>query len=437
MRNGAEQEARAQAQRLFGAGRGGAAPIGRGVTERAPKAPLPNARQVTPAPLVDWLPPPALPGSAPRQRRHRLLLGSALLFILMPALLLAAYLYLVVPDQYASVTAFSVRQEEPASAAAEMLGGFAGLARGSSSDMDVLYAFIRSQDMVARIDARLDLRAIYAPSATARWPDPLFTLPADATIEQLRDHWRRVVRLDYDQGEGLIEVTVVAFSATDARRVAEAVLAESTTMINALADAAREDATRVARDELGLAEQRLAAARRGLTAFRDTNQLVDPTADLQSRMGVIDTLNTQLAEALIELDLLRRGTSADDARIRLRQDKIAVIEARLAEERRKLGAGPGNAAGDTPYAGVMERYEALSIERDFAEQAWVSARTAFEAARSEAARQSRYLAAHIRPTLAQTAEYPRRWLILGLAVLFLALSWVILALGAWSMRDQR
>ncbi len=389
----------------------------------APRPPGPP-RPLQPAAAA----PAAAPGSARMQGRHRGALASFVLLVLLPLAALAWYLWGVAEDQYASVTSFSVRREDQASPM-QLLGGFAGLSSGSSSDTDILYEFIRSQDMVARIDARLNLRGMYGRPG----PDPVFTLPADATVEDLRDHWQRMVRISYDQGDGIIEVTALAFTPEGAQQLAGAILEESTAMINELSAAARADATRHAQEELDRAMVRLQAARAALTAFRSTHQIVDPEADLQSRMGVIDRLNTQLAEALVELDMLLQDTGAGDPRVRLRRDKIAVIEARIAAERSKFSSGSGAEA----YATVVGEFERLTVEREFAEQAYLSALAAHDAARAEAQRQSRYLAAHVRPTLAQTAEYPQRLRITALAGLFLLLGWSVLTLIAWSVRDRR
>ena len=55
----------------------------------------------------------------------------------------------------------------------------------------------------------------------------------------------------------------------------------------------------------------------------------------------------------------------------------------------------------------------------------------------KARRQSRYLAPHIQPTLAQSSLYPRRALISGMAALFLLLGWGIIMLVYYNVRDNR
>ena len=74
---------------------------------------------------------------------------------------------------------------------------------------------------------------------------------------------------------------------------------ESHRRINALSDIAREDTTRYARQELETAKTRLKAAREALTAFRMRSRMVDPAADIQGKMGLLNSLQAQLAQALI------------------------------------------------------------------------------------------------------------------------------------------
>jgi len=52
-------------------------------------------------------------------------------------------------------------------------------------------------------------------------------------------------------------------------------------------------------------------------------------------------------------------------------------------------------------------------------------------------RQSRYLAAHVRPTLAEAAVRPERIKITALVALFAFLSWGFLVLAAYALRDRR
>jgi capsular polysaccharide transport system permease protein len=369
-------------------------------------------------------------GPARMRRRHWLLGVSFVLCVILPTLVSGYYLYTHAADQYASKVGFSVRSEETGSAF-ELLGNLTSISGSSSSDTDILYEFIQSQEMVEEVDAELDLRRIFSKPDN----DPVFTLDPEASIEDMVDYWSRMVRLVYDPGTGLIEVEVRAFDPLDAQKIAQNLFDRSSAMINELSAVARADVTRYAREELDQALGRLKDARKALTLFRNETQIVDPSADIQGQMGLLNSLQAQLAETLIELDLLAETARSDDPRVEQAKRKTVVIEKRIAEERRKLGV---SGAGDTRvFADLVGQFESLQVDLEFAEKAYVSALSAYDTAVAEARRQSRYLTAYLRPTLAETPQYPQREILLAVIALILFGSWTILSLVYYSLRDRR
>lgn len=400
-----------------------AAPPATAAPAKAPPAKKPAPKKIPVAPPA----PPARP-----RRRHLGILVSFLFLVLAPLGVAAYYLWTQAQDQYASSVAFTVRREE-APSAVDLLGGLTNLSSASSSDSDVLFEFIQSQELVGKIDERLDLRGLYAaPYET----DPIFALVPGASIEDLLDYWRRMVQISYAPGTGLIEVQVRSFDPQISKRIAEEIFAESSRMINALSAIAREDAMRYAREELAAALTQLSTARQALTAFRSRNQIVNPDADIQVQMGLLGSLQQMLGRELIDYDLLRETARDDDPRVVQAERRIAAIRERIREERLKFGSGGSEGeAGD--YADVVAEFERLTVEREFAENKYTSALSNFDAAQANAQRQSRYLAAFVQPTLAESPEYPRRELILGLCALLLFGSWCILVLVYYSLRDRR
>jgi len=413
-----------------------------GVAGGAKLAAVPSVKSATP--LAAQSKPMAKPRSVPINKpitirpvvalarirgRHRLLIASFALVVLLPILIAAAYLWGKAADQYASTVGFSVRREE-ASAAIDMLGGLAGLSKSSSSDTDILYEYLRSQKLVANMDAKLNLRAIWSKPQG----DPIFTFDPSGSVEDLLDYWRSMVSTSYDGSTGLIEVRVLAFDPQDATRIATELLDESSRMINDLGAAAREDAVRFSRDELTEAENRLRDAREAVTAFRVKNQIVDPTTDFQALAGLVASLENQLAAAQIEIDLLG-DMPAGDPRLAQAKRRIQVIEARIAAERAKVG---DNAViGQKDYAALASDYERLAVDREFAERAYVATLAAYDTAKAESQRTSRYLAAHIMPTTAEVSRFPERLSMLGLLALFLLLAWSVTTLIIYSLKDRR
>ncbi len=393
-----------------------------------PEVPQDDDERGRASPVTNFAVKPAVQ-SATFRIRHFALILSLFAMVVVPVMVSAWYLWTVAVDQYESSAGFSVRAEGQ-SVTPDILGGFLGVGSSSTAeDMYILNEFITSQEMVETIDAKLDLRKLFSKPEN----DPVFAFDATGTIEDLVDYWGRMVIVDHDASTGLMSLTIYAFSSKDAVDISKAVLAESTQAINKLSERAREDSTRYARENLEIAKQRVADARAAVTEFRAKYQISDPSADVASQMGVLSSLQQQLASELIELDLLRGAAQTDDPRIGQHERRIAAIEERIAQERVKLGVGDGGSG----YATIVGDYEKLSVDQQFAEQAYLAAMAGFDVSASSAQQQSRYLATFVQPTRAEASTAPRReiWLLMiSLSCLFI---WAAVVLIYYSLRDRR
>lgn len=398
-----------------------------------PAAPAAAAAAASPAAAPKPAPAAAKPVLPPAraariETRHKLIGLSFLLLVALPISALAVYLWGFARDQYASHLGFSVRSET-AIQPLEILGGLTGKANSSSSDPDILYKFINSRAMVEAVDKELDLRRIWGQ---ADGSDPLFAYRGGKSIEDLLDHWSRKVLVYYDSG--MLDVRVLAYDPKDAQNIAQAVFDNSSNMINQLNDIAREDTIRYSREELEKSVERLKVARQAMTEFRDRHQLVDPTADVQGQLGILTSLQQQLAEAVIGLGMLQSNSRGDDPRIDQQKLRIKVIEDQIQQERQKFG---GATQEGEVLSSVVGEFERLAVDRQFAETTYTAALASFDNAQSEAQRKSRYLAAYVKPTLAETAEFPERLKILATFSFFIVLLWSIGVLVYYSIRNRR
>lgn len=376
-------------------------------------------------------------GAARLKRRHHGVALSFLGLVVLPLLVAAWYLWTQAQDQYVSRAGFVVRREEIASAV-DVFGGLANLSSTDTTDSDILYEFIQSREMVQAVDQALDLRALYSKFQR---DDALFSLRNNASIEALHRYWQNMVKVSYASGTGLIKIEVKAFAAADAQEIAEEIVRQSTRMINDLSAIAREDAIKYARVELETAMDQLREARQAITAFRSRTQILNPSADIQIQMGLLTSLQQRLGDEMITHDMLLNNTSETDPRVIEARQRIAAISERIRQERAKFGVGGAivshvEGSGED-YATVLENFESLTVDREFAEQKYTAALSNFDLAQAEAQRQSRYLAAFVHPTLAEVPEYPQRAILFGLSALFLTIGWATVILIVYSLRDRR
>ncbi len=362
--------------------------------------------------------------------RHKLLVLSFVLTVIVPTGLGTAYLYTRAADQYYSTAAFSVRSEELTSPLAA-LSAFTQVGNSTASDSAVLYDFIRAQPIIENLDAELDFRTLFNREAE----DVVFSLGTDPTIEDLVDYWERVVDVSVDPTSGVVEVRVMAFRPDDAQRILQGILTASSLLVDDLSRIAREDTMKYAQADLDLAGANLREMRRRIGAFRSANQMIDPSADANNQMGVISALQSELAKTLVDRAALLSYTSqaAGNQRLAEIDRRIAAIKNQIEDER---AAVSGAVDGKTGLSKVIGEYEELLVDLQFSEDAYTAARAAEEQARAEARRKNRYLAVHIPPTLAQESLFPRRWLLSGLVFACCFAAWGVLALIYYNIRDR-
>ena len=396
--------------------------------QAAAAQPAPAPQQPAPAPATA---PPA--AKAPRvaparvRPRHWGLLASFFLMVVAPTAVWTTYLYTRAANQYHSTTAFSIRSEEMAAAAAGILGAITQMGSGTASDISVLFDFIRSQRIVEIIDDKLNLREIFN-----RQPhDVFFSLGTDASIEDLLAYWRRMVSVDLSSA-GIIEVRVNAFTPEDAHAIAEEILIQSSTVVNQLSEQAHEDAIRYTRDELTLAEDKLRTARQDLANFRHQHRMIDPSADVRGQAGIVNALQSELAKTMVDRDMILSYADAKDQRVVQADRRIAAIQQRIEAERERMQEGGSEGA----LPDVVGDYETLKVDLQIASTAYTHILAGLTAAEAQARRQTRYLAPHVQPTLAQTSLYPRRGTLAAMTAFFLALGWGILVLVYYNVRDN-
>lgn len=373
---------------------------------------------------------PSTVAKAKFRRRHVGLVMSFLAFVVVPTALAIYYLFSVADDQFSSRVSFSIRSEEGVTPL-EALSGLGQLATGSSSDASILYEYLRSQKLVEDISEQLNIREIYSKPSF----DPVFAFNPENVLEELVLYFERMNYITFDANNGLLDVESFAFTAEDAEAVSTAIFAAGSALVERLSKVAQEDTTKEAKIELQLTRERLVEARKVISLVRGREQTVNPLADLESQMGVLTALQNRLADALVEYDLLLGVSQDTDPRLIALNNRIEAIQYRIQEERNKVGKSTQD--GAKSLATVVGEFEALMVDREFAERAYQAANVAYEAALSEARRKSKYLVDHIPPTRAQSSQYPNRplWALSFFGMCFLI--WTIFMLTIYAMLDRR
>lgn len=352
-----------------------------------------------------------------RRARARRLGARLGVFVLLPTLAASAYYGLVATDQFESYSMFTIHSAEtrPAMALESLLTVTSG---GAGRDALAVRDYVLSRDMLARLDKEHGFIAHYR-DAKVDW---LSRLPADASFEDVYEYFEHKVYADYDTTSGTVTLRVRAFSADKANELARAVLSYSEEMVNKLSERERKDRTQYAEDEVKKAEERLTKARKELLAVQQKHGEFNPVETAGAALTVRTTLEGEVAKARAELMELRSYMNADAPQVKAAQERVNSLSAQVAQESRRL-VDPKRSGG---LSTSLADFEAVMTEKEFAQKAYESALTALELARSDAARQHRYLATIASPSKPDESTYPRR--IRGVLTVFVV-SFLLMGIG--------
>ncbi|MDR3532634.1 MAG: hypothetical protein P4L90_19040, partial [Rhodopila sp.] len=295
------------------------------------------------------------------QRRYWRLV-SMLATIVLPAALIAAYLYGYAADQYVTEFRFNIRHQAPlrmdASAgppnAASLAGGVNGVPLAVITDSQIVVQYLKSRQIIDdMIAAGVDLDAIYAGSDH----DFLAHLRSGASVEERQRYWRRMVDPFFDLSTGIVSVEVRAFRPADAQLVAGKALALAEKLINDMSERAHADLLSYATREVAESETKLKSVQAAIAAYRNQHAVLFP--EMQATAD--STVEGRVQESLIEAKTaysaqLAQGASRDAMQMTMLRNRIDALETELRGVHGRLAmADPGGLAAGS-LASVMSGY---------------------------------------------------------------------------------
>jgi BexC/CtrB/KpsE family polysaccharide export inner-membrane protein len=257
---------------------------------------------------------------------------------------------------------------------------------------------------------RFDLDAIFGPAGAdfiSRYPRP-FEKRSD---ESLYKAMKRFVVIGYDSTTGISTLRVKAFSAEEARSLTEAMLVGGEDLVNRLNERASANAVTEATAARDVARARVEAAQRELTAFRSSEEFIDPTLNARESSELIGTLRGNVAVLMAERSQLA-ASAPSSPQLSILDSRIAAFNRQIDSERASVSGASNSLA---PKVGV---YEDLIKTRELADRELAAASAALVSADQEARRQQLYLDRVVNPNLPDIAVEPRR--LMGILTIFLS-----------------
>lgn len=334
-----------------------------------------------------------------RRRRRKLgfLVARLTAFILVPTLLAFYYFAFIATPTYATKSEFVVQQAESQSASGGLLGG---TSLATSQDSIMVQDFLMSREAMLRLDGDHDYRAHFSDPSI----DALQRLPADSSNEALYSYFKDNVSIGYDPTEGVVRMEVSALTPEMSRTFSEALIGYAEERVDAVTDRKRSDQMRGARESFEEAEAKMVAAQERVLALQEKLGVLDPASETNGIMGQINQFELQLAEKRLQLRQLMDNSRPNQARVAGAEGDIARLEELIADLRSQLTVAGGS---DTSMASISGQLRMAEVDLETRTMMMQETLTLMEAARTEANRQSRYLAVHVVPIPPDEPTYPK------------------------------
>ena len=338
--------------------------------------------------------------------------GALLVFVILPTLAAAIYLYGFAADQYVTQANFVIESPDSHTTpmgVGDILGMGAPVMPAQSQAMGVS-EYLQSQQVVDMLQSQLSIVNMF------RRPEADFfseLRPASPSPERLRDYYNSMVKAQFSKDTGISKLEVHAFRPEDSYAISMRLLDFGERRVNDLNKRSYGDAVSQSQRQLAEAEANARDIEVKMTAYRQNNADVDPTSSGEAQTTLLTKQQGDLASAKSQLQVMGAMVSRSSPQYRAMAERVASLETQVAAQKSQL-TGSGSTV-----ASRLGGYEDLKVRQEFAAKRYESAAAALEKAREQASRQSLYVVRIVDPVMPVRALYPKRGVIL--LTLFLSL----------------
>lgn len=338
----------------------------------------------------------------------------------------ALYWSFIATDRYlsrANVVLLSAQISQSGAGLSAILSG------QTNNDLLILRDYMRSTDMLARLDAELDLRAHYANSSID-WLSRLSS--PDVPTEVLHQYLLDFLSIELDEYAQVLRISAQAFDARTAQRIVALLIEGGEAHMNAMGHRLAEEQVLFIEQQVEAARQRMVDDNRRLLDYQNTHGLVSPPETVASLSSVVAGLEGELANLQARKAALSLSQSARSPEMLRVQSDIKGTQEQIKHERARLARASGDALNQ-----LSSEYELLSMQVKFSSELYSTALSALENTRVEAARALKQVSILQTPTLPEYSNRPRRLHNIIVFALLAALAGFVVQLLLAIIRDHK
>ncbi len=359
--------------------------------------------------VVDnWWQPDPVPDPVAFHRKYAL----ELVTLALPLAFGLIYQVIIAAPRYVSESEFMVR-----TLGSSDMGNLATLLTDqkvtrASDETYAVSAYMTSRDAVDTLVKTDRLREILA-SPDADFINRFPNFYTRDTRERLYWHFQNHVDLDVSSESGIAKLDAIAFTPQDALALNKAMLRNAEDFVNKLNTRIFADSLANAAAEVETLKVKFTEIEARLTAYRNTQNVLDPSKEVADTLTRIGVLMTRLSQA--ESEMAQTTTLAP------RSPQLAPLASETAALREQIASERGRMAGDRgSLAGKFAEFDRIVLDRTLASKQLEAALASYDKSRNDATRQHFYLQTVVSPEAPDMPTRPRRLINIAAIVAFSA-----------------
>lgn len=361
------------------------------------------------------------------KKRH-----TFLLFVLIPAFLIAIYFGLLASNQYQVEARMVVRtigvSEQQAST--EEREGRAIIGGDSlTQDSHIVASYLTSKSIVERLETTIGLSTRFQKSEI----DFLSRLNSQPTIDEIYDYWLGKIQVAVDGPSGIVVFRVKAFTPEDSLEISNTALRFASEVIDETSQRAKRDLVKRAELELNNSIAAYNVALTELEAFQNSIGILDPELNASIASGTISELLRLKIQNDVQLGVLESLGADKGPSATLMRERRENLDKQIEEAEKKL-------ASDETETSVADRFVDFTryeTQRLASEAIFRANQRNLDIAKSTALSRTTFLSIFAPGVLPIESTHPKRfstWLLLSFAFLC---GWLSVTLVWMSVEDHR
>lgn len=337
--------------------------------------------------------------------------------VVLPTIIVALYYVMLASPRYESQAIVSLRQNNTMPMVDTSLSSILG---GGGSDTSansyLLIDYILSPQMLDTLQTDLNIKAMYQSPKV----DFFSRLSRNADQLDFLDYYNKMVSLSYNQQSNAITINVQGYTAEQAQKVLDTITKDSQEIIDHISHTLAENRMKFNKEQLDIIKVKAMKAQDALVEFQNSRGIVDPEGSVSTKATVIGTLQGQLTAAETQLTSLKSYLSPNSSEVKATEQQIIALKKQIDKEKADFLAEDKDSQKQSQLDDMVSNYTWLKLNAEFAMTEYQSALQSFEAAKLDSQNQQSYLVNVVKPTLPDSAKYPR--IIYNLITIFVILS---------------